>query len=80
MGKLVDLEDHWPYARELYQLPGVQKTCVMDHVKAHYYRSHEDLDPARSVPVGPDVDWSATHDRDDLGGERPNFDISTNRS
>jgi putative glutathione S-transferase len=69
--RIVDFENFWAYARELYQLPGVQKTCVMDHVKAHYYRSHEEINPTGLVPAGPDVDWSASHDRDRLNGELP---------
>lgn len=65
--RLVDFENLWPYAREIYQLPGVQATCNMDHVKAHYYRSHEDLNPTGFVPVGPMNDWSAPHERTRLG-------------
>jgi putative glutathione S-transferase len=65
--RLVDFENLWPYAREIYQLPGVQATCNMDHVKAHYYRSHEDINPTGFVPVGPMNDWSAPHNRPRLG-------------
>lgn len=65
--RLVDFENLWPYAREIYQLPGVQATCNMDHVKAHYYRSHEDINPTGFVPVGPAADWSAPHNRARLG-------------
>lgn len=61
--RLVDFENLWPYAREIYQLSGVEETCNMDHVKAHYYRSHEEINPTGFVPVGPRVDWSAAHDR-----------------
>jgi putative glutathione S-transferase len=66
--RLVDFEHLWPYAREIYQLPGVRETCNMDHVTAHYYRSHEDLNPTGFVPVGPDAEWSAPQDRAALGG------------
>jgi putative glutathione S-transferase len=65
--RLVDFENLWPYAREIYQLPGVEETCNMDHVKAHYYRSHEDINPMGFVPVGPRVHWSASHNRSRLG-------------
>jgi putative glutathione S-transferase len=65
--RLVDFENLWPYAREIYQLPGAQATCNMDHVKAHYYRSHEDINPTGFVPVGPAADWSAPHNRARLG-------------
>ena len=65
--RLVDFENLWPYAREIYHVPGVQATCNMDHVKAHYYRSHEDINPTGFVPVGPAADWSAPHNRARLG-------------
>ncbi len=64
--RLVDFEHLWPYARDVYQLPGVAETCNAAHVKAHYYRSHEDLNPTGFVPVGPSVDWSAPHRRSRL--------------
>ncbi|WP_276274118.1 glutathione S-transferase family protein [Haloarcula litorea] len=69
--RLVDFENLWPYARDIYQLPGVRETCVSEHVKEHYYRSHEEINPTGFVPVGPDTDWSAAHDRDRLGGTIP---------
>ncbi len=78
--RLVDFDHLWPYARELYQLHGVRETCVMDHVKEHYYRSHEDINPTGFVPVGPDSDWSAPHDRDRLGGTLPEPVTSITRS
>lgn len=65
--RLVDFENLWPYARELYQVPGVEETCNMDHVKAHYYRSHEDINPPGLVPIGPRTDWSAPHTRSHIG-------------
>jgi putative glutathione S-transferase len=61
--RLIDFENLWPYAREVYQRAGVEETCNMDHVKAHYYRSHEDLNPTGFVPIGPDADWTTPHDR-----------------
>jgi putative glutathione S-transferase len=69
--RLVDFEHLWPYAREIYQLPGVETTCNVEHVKAHYYRSHDDINPTGFVPVGPEADWSAPHDRSRLGGSVP---------
>ena len=51
------------YLRELYQQPGVAKTVNMDHIKNHYYGSHETINPSRVVPQGPDVDFSAAHNR-----------------
>jgi putative glutathione S-transferase len=57
--RLVDFDHLWDYARDVYQTPGVAETCEMSHVKAHYYRSHDDINPTGLVPVGPDLDWTA---------------------
>lgn len=64
--RLVDFENLWDYARDVYQLLGVAETCHLDHVKAHYYRSHEDLNPTGFVPVGPELDWSSPTAREEL--------------
>ena len=69
--RLVDYDHLWPYARDVYATPGVAATCDMDHVTAHYYRSHEDLHPTGIVPVGPDVDWTAPQDRASLSTAAP---------
>jgi len=69
--RLVDFQNLWPYARDIYQLPGVQETCNREHVKAHYYRSHDDINPTGLVPEGPASDWSAPHDRARLSETSP---------
>jgi putative glutathione S-transferase len=61
--RLVDFENLWAYARDIYQTEGVADTCNMNHVKAHYYRSHEDINPTGFVPVGPALDWDAPVER-----------------
>jgi putative glutathione S-transferase len=66
--RIVDFEHLWPYVRDLYQVPGVAETVHMDHIKAHYYMSHETINPTRIVPVGPDIDYSVPHDREALSG------------
>lgn len=55
------------YLRDLYQHPGVADTVRMDHIKSHYYGSHESINPSRIVPQGPVMDLSTPHDRDRLG-------------
>jgi glutathionyl-hydroquinone reductase len=56
------------YLRDLYQTPGLGDTINLAHIKTHYYRVHTDLNPSGIVPVGPDLDWSAPHGREELGG------------
>jgi putative glutathione S-transferase len=41
------------YLRELYQMPGIAETVNMDHIKNHYYGSHDTINPTGIVPVGP---------------------------
>lgn len=54
------------YLRELYQIPGVAGTCNFRHIKEHYYRSHESINPTRIVPRGPEINLHQAHDRDRL--------------
>ena len=54
------------YLRELYQMPGIAETVNMQHIKLHYYRSHETVNPTRIVPKGPKLDLLAPHGRDKL--------------
>jgi len=51
------------YLRDLYQLPGIAETVVMDHIKQHYYQSHRQINPTGIVPVGPVLDYTAPHGR-----------------
>ncbi|CAN5905334.1 glutathione S-transferase C-terminal domain-containing protein [soil metagenome] len=61
--RLVDYRHLWAYARDLYRQPGFGDTVNVDHIKRHYYMTHDQLNPSRIVPLGPIVDWSAPHDR-----------------
>ena len=70
--KLVrEYDNLWPYLRDLYTTPGFGETTEMDHIKEHYYTTHPDVSPKRIVPMGPDPDFEAPHDRDELPGEPP---------
>ena len=66
--RIVDFENLWPYVRDLYQVPGVAETVHMDHIKSHYYGSHDTINPTGIVPVGPDIDFTEPHDRNALSG------------
>ena len=55
------------YLRELYQVPAFRDTTFLDHIRHHYYRSHESIHPSRIVPIGPRVDLSPTTQRAALG-------------
>ncbi len=61
--RIADYPNLSGYVRDLYQQPGVAATLRLDHIKSHYYGSHESINPTRIVPVGPVIDYSAPHDR-----------------
>jgi putative glutathione S-transferase len=61
--RLVDYASLWPYTRDLYQQPKVAASVHFDHIKHHYYESHESVNPTGIVPVGPDIDFSQPHHR-----------------
>jgi putative glutathione S-transferase len=61
--RIVDNPNLWGYLRDLYQLPGIAETVKLDHVKQHYYSSHESINPTGIIPVGPSVDFSEPHQR-----------------
>jgi glutathionyl-hydroquinone reductase len=39
----------------------------IDHIKRHYYMTHEEINPTRIVPLGPTVDLLQPHGREHLG-------------
>jgi putative glutathione S-transferase len=51
------------YVRDLYQQPGVAETVSLQQIKRHYYRSQLQVNPTGIVPVGPQLNFSAPHDR-----------------
>ena len=65
--RLIDYPNLWAYTREMYQWPGVAETVRMDHITRHYYFSHDSINPHRIVPIGPELDFDAPHDRGVIG-------------
>jgi len=61
--RIADYANLSGYVRDLYQHSGVAATVNMTHIKNHYYASHESVNPSRVIPVGPDIDFMAPHDR-----------------
>jgi putative glutathione S-transferase len=51
--RIVDYPNLYGYLRDLYQYPGVAQTVDFDHIKRHYYYTHDDINPTRIVPIGP---------------------------
>jgi len=61
--RLSEYPNLWAYTRELFQWPGVRETVNFEHIKRHYYESHESVNPTRIVPMGPLLDFEAPHGR-----------------
>lgn len=61
--RIADYPNLSGYVRDLYQQPGVANTVNMDHIKQHYYMSHHMINPTRVIPLGPEIDFLAPHNR-----------------
>lgn len=67
--KLSEMPALWGYARDLFQTPGFGDTIDFAQIKKHYYVVHEDINPTRIIPKGPDLSgWLTEHGREALGG------------
>jgi putative glutathione S-transferase len=62
--RIVDYPNLSNYLRDLYQVPGVAETVSLNHIKRHYYGSQRKVNPTGIVPLGPEFDFTAPHDRD----------------
>jgi len=61
--RIMDYQHLSGYVRDLYQQPGIAATINMQHIKDHYYASHETVNPSRVIPLGPDLTLLASHER-----------------
>ena len=61
--RIADYPNLSNYLHDLYQVPGIADTVNMDHIKRHYYMSMTAINPTRIVPLGPEQDFAAPHDR-----------------
>ena len=61
--RIIDHPNLSNYLRDLYQQAGVAATVNMDHIKRHYYGSQRHVNPSGIVPLGPQLDFLAPHDR-----------------
>lgn len=64
--KLIEYEHVWPYARDLYQWPGVADTVDFDEIRRHYYLTHPMINPSGLVAVRPAESFDAPHGRESL--------------
>jgi glutathionyl-hydroquinone reductase len=64
--KLIEYEHLWPYARDLYQWPGVADTVDFDEIRRHYYLTHPMINPSGLVAVRPAVGFDEPAGRSSL--------------
>jgi len=65
--RVIDYPNLQGYLLDLYQHPGIAETVSIDHIKRHYYMTHEEINPTRIVPLGPIVDLTRPHHREKIG-------------
>ncbi len=52
------------YSKDLFNnFSAIRETTNFEHIKEHYYASHDSINPSRVVPKGPTIDFSQPHNR-----------------
>jgi putative glutathione S-transferase len=64
--RILDYPNLQGYLADLYQQPGIAETVNLDHIKRHYYITHDHINPTRIVPIGPELDLTKPHGRERL--------------
>ncbi len=64
--RIADYPNLSGYLRDLYQIDGIAETVNFDHIKRHYYITQDEINPSGIVPIGPLMDLTAPHDREQL--------------
>ena len=65
--RIIDYPNLQGYLLDLYQHSGIAETVSIDHIKRHYYMTHEEINPTRIVPLGPILDLTRSHGREKIG-------------
>jgi putative glutathione S-transferase len=71
--RIVDYPNLWGYTRDIFQLPGIADTVDIAYNKAHYYGSHATVNPHLIVPIGPALDFTTPHKREQLADDPSPF-------
>jgi glutathionyl-hydroquinone reductase len=51
--RIKDYKNLSRYTEALYEIPAIKDATNFDHIKRHYYYSHEGINPFRIIPKGP---------------------------
>ena len=52
--KISEFKNISHYVKKLFNIPAIHSTTDFDHIKRHYYFSHETINPNRIIPLGPE--------------------------
>ena len=63
--RIFDYPELYGYTCDLYQQPGIKQTVNYEHIKQHYFYSHETINPTRVVPTGPEINFEVPHQREE---------------
>jgi putative glutathione S-transferase len=61
--RIADYHNLSNYTRDIYQMPGVAETVDIPRIKLGYYGGMRNLNPSGIIPLGPELDFAAPHDR-----------------
>lgn len=61
--RLIDYPNLYNYLLELYQYKDIAQTVDLDYTKAHYYGSHDTINPSGIIPLGPIQNFNQPHNR-----------------
>jgi putative glutathione S-transferase len=64
--RILDYPNLQGYVMDLYQQPGIAATVNFEHIKRHYYMTHRAINPTGLIPIGPVLDLTGSHGRDQL--------------
>ena len=53
MKRIIDYKNLHKFMYNMLKIPAVKETYYIDHIKRHYYFSHQEINPYRIVPTGP---------------------------
>ena len=51
--RIADYKNLKRYMLDMLDIPAVRETYYLDHIKRHYYYSHQQINPYRIIPKGP---------------------------
>ena len=64
--RIVDYPNLQGYLLDLISAARIADTVNFDHIKRHYYMTHDEINPTRIVPIGPALDLAKPHNRERL--------------